>query len=170
MTNRATITELAAEFHIARSVALRYLTDAGIPRDAKKTYDFDDAAEAIQRRKDEATTDGNRLAGRAGGLGDDAARLKLAHSKAESEQMRARKLRLDVEAKEGALIDRRAVEKTGHFVIAAARTAFLSIGAKVAPRLAGMTDERQIARIIEDEARIALGPLADIDQFLEAVV
>ncbi len=170
MTNRATISELAEEFHISRSAALRYLKEAGLPRAADKTFDRDDAAEAIELRKDEATTNGNRLAGRAGGISDDAARGALAASKAESERMRARKLRLEVERREGNLVERSAVETTGLHVIVAARTAFLALGAKVAPRLLHLADERQIAKIIEDEARIALGALSDIEAFLDEVL
>jgi hypothetical protein len=90
--------------------------------------------------------------------------------KAESERMRARKLRLEVESKEGNLVDRELVGKTGLHLVVAARTAFLSLGAKVAPRLVGLTDQRQIARIIEDEARISLGELTDVETFLDAVV
>ena len=79
--SRVNISELAAEHHIARNVALKYLQDARVQRDAKKLYDHVRAPEVIQLRKDRATTDGNRLAGRAGGISDQAARIKLTHSK-----------------------------------------------------------------------------------------
>lgn len=170
---RATITELAEEFHIARSVALRHLQDAGVPRDTKDlTFAYAAAAEAIRIRLDEAKITGHRNAGRAsnGASLDDEARRALNASKAEAEQMRARKLRLEVERKEGNLVERSAVEKAGLHVIVAARTAFLALGAKVAPRLLHLADERQIAKIIEDEARIALGALSDIEAFLDEVL
>jgi hypothetical protein len=41
--------------------------------------------------------------------------------------------------------------------------AFLAIGAKLAPRLAGATDPKKIAAMIDEEARAALTALSDLD-------
>ncbi len=164
MTARATITELAAENHIARNIALQHLKDAGIARNPKdRTFNHTDASEAIRLRLDEARVVGNRNAPRAsyGHSLDDDARRTLNAAKAEGEQMRARKMRLQLEQAEGKLIDRETVAEVCKDIATRARSAFLSIGPKLAPRLAGMTDERAIAGLIEEEARLALGVLAD---------
>ncbi|MCW2284901.1 hypothetical protein M2323_002745 [Rhodoblastus acidophilus] len=165
---RATISALAAENHIARSVALRHLNDAGIFRDPNdKTFDHDEASAAIKLRLDEDRINGNRVAGRAsnGNSLDDEARRALNRSKAEAEQMRARKMRLQLEQAEGRLVEREAVEAVCRDIATRARSAFLSIGSKLAPRLAGMTDERQIRALIDQEAVAALGVLADPETF-----
>ena len=164
MTARATISQLAAESHIARNIALQHLKDAGIPRNPKdKTFNHAGASEAIRLRIDEARTIGNRNAGRAshGHSLDDKSRRTLNAAKAEGEQMRARKMRRQLEQLEGKLVDRETVAEVCKDIATRARSAFLSLGPKFAPRLAGMTDERAIAKIIEEEARLALGALAD---------
>jgi hypothetical protein len=164
MTARATITQLAEENHIARSVALRHLKDAGIPRDpTNKTFNHAEASEAIRLRLDEARIIGNRNAGRAsqGHSLDDEARRDLNRSKAEEARLRTRRWKLKVEQDEGKLIDRETVTEVCKDIGTRARSAFLSIGPKLAARLAGMTDEKAIAKLIEDEARLALGALAD---------
>jgi hypothetical protein len=62
--SRATISSLAAENNIARSVALLHLNDTGILRDPTNlTFDYNEASAAIKLRLDEARIKGNRVAG-----------------------------------------------------------------------------------------------------------
>ncbi|MDH8447746.1 hypothetical protein QIG43_28250, partial [Klebsiella pneumoniae] len=53
--------------------------------------------------------------------------------------------------------------------IAEARTALLSLGYRLAEKVAGKSDTREIARIVESEVRDVLGALADEDRFFAAL-
>lgn len=89
----------------------------------------------------------------------------LAEAKAHAERLRARKIELLNAKLEGSLIPREAVTATGARILAEARTALMSLGHRLAPRVAGKTDTREIARIVENEVRDVLGGLANDDRF-----
>lgn len=165
---RATITDLAAEHHIARDRAKAILDRAGVKRSSVDlTYDADDAAAAIKAALNPHVVAGNRAAGRVNDKSEVAEHhVALALSKRDAEAERARKLKLQNDKLEGELIPRAEVEQAGVDLVTRARSAFLSLGKKVAPRLAGLDDEKLIAALIEDEARRALGKLADVDAFV----
>lgn len=89
----------------------------------------------------------------------------LAQAKAHAERLRARKIELLNAKLEGSLISREAVTATGRRILAETRTALLSLGHRLAPKLSGKTDTREITRIVENEVRDVLGVLADEDKF-----
>src|SRR5438105_3739380 len=69
----------------------------------------------------------------------------LTDARTRHETLKARKLELETAKLEGALIDREAVTATGSHIIATARTALLSLGYRVAEKVAGKADVREIA-------------------------
>lgn len=93
----------------------------------------------------------------------------LAKAKAQAELHRARKLELLNAKLEGSLIDRANVTETGARIIAEVRTALLSLGPRIAPKVADKNDTREIARIVETEVRDVLGNLADEERFFAAL-
>jgi hypothetical protein len=54
-------------------------------------------------------------------------------------------------------------------IIAMARTALLSLGHRLAEKVAGKTDVKEITRLIEAEVRDVLGAVADPESFLAAL-
>jgi len=160
---RAKITELMDEHNQPHSTLMQWLDDAGVERANDKTFDRDEAVAAIKLRTDEPATLRERLTSSQSKLGDDEARRELIESKRAFAAEQARRLKLQNDRLESSLLERDIVAATGKDVIARARVAFLAIGAKLAPRLAGETDTKKIASMIEDEARAALSALADLD-------
>jgi hypothetical protein len=79
----------------------------------------------------------------------------------------ARKIQL--QNAEGELISRKAVTETGARIIADVRTALLSLGYRLAEKIAVKTDVREIARITEAEIRDVLGGLADERRFFDTL-
>jgi len=153
-----------AEFHQPHAMLTQWLRDAGVARNRDKTFPRDAAVAAIKLRTDETATLRERLTyAPPTKLGDDDARLALIESKRQFSAEQTRKLKLQNDKLEASLLDRGVVAATGRDVIARARVAFLAIGAKLAPRLVGETDTKKIATLIEDECRMALTSLADLD-------
>ncbi len=70
---------------------------------------------------------------------------------------------------EGDLISREAVTATGIHIITTTRTALLTLGNRVAEKIAGKTDVREIARLVDAEVRDVLGALADETKFFAAM-
>jgi hypothetical protein len=128
--------------------------------------DFAKAVETVRATADSDKVLGHSASGRGEGGGNSSA---YADAKAQTELYRAEKFRLQNEQLAGRLIDRQDVTDTGIRILADARTAFLSLGLRVADRLVGKTDAREIARAIEAEARIVLGELADDQKFFAAL-
>jgi hypothetical protein len=81
----------------------------------------------------------------------------------------ARKIQLQNAQLEGELISRKAVTETGARIIADVRTALLSLGYRLAEKIAVKTDVREIARITEAEIRDVLGGLADERRFFDTL-
>lgn len=164
-TLRASITELAAEFHIPRNVALRHVQDAGIPRAPDKTFPYDEAAEAISVRIDKATAIGNRLAGRGGGIGNDDALRQLAKAKADTAIAQAEKINIAVETMRGNLLPKADVLQATDAFAKHIRNGLMGVGSKVGARVVGKSAD-EAARIINDAIREALTDLADIETFI----
>ncbi|MEX5286391.1 hypothetical protein QCO44_12340, partial [Selenomonas sputigena] len=80
-----------------------------------------------------------------------------------------RKLEIENAEAEGRLISREAVTQTGIRLIAEVRTALLSLGPRIADKVAGKTDTKEIARAVTQEVRDVLGVLSDSDRFLVAL-
>ncbi len=85
------------------------------------------------------------------------------------EELKAKRLEIENAKAEGELISRDAVTATGVHIIATARTALLSLGYRLAEKVAGKTDVKEIARIVEAEVRDVLGVLADETKFFAAL-
>ncbi|MDA9498436.1 hypothetical protein [Bradyrhizobium sp. CCBAU 11357] len=162
---RGTIRKIADETGLDQATVRRALAASNLTeRDCEA--DFSTAIETVAAIADADRIIGHASNGRGGGGGNSS---DYAAARAESERHRAEKLRLQNEKLAGSLIDRQVVTDTGIRILAEARTAFLSLGLRVADRLVGKTDAREIARAIEAEARIVLGELADDEKFFEAL-
>ncbi len=137
-SGRVGITALMNEFNQPHTKIAQWLRDAGVERASDKTFDYEKAHAAIKLRTDETSLLRERLTSAAPQrLGDDPARLALIQSKRQFAEEQTRKLKLHNDKLEASLLDREVVAATGKDVIARARVAFLSIGAKLAPRLVG---------------------------------
>lgn len=132
-----------------------------------KNLNFETAVQIVRAVVDSERALGHAANGR--GEGGDGMRNPLAEARARSELARARKLELRNAQDEGRLVDRETVAETGEEIIVYARAAILSLGCRVAPRLIGKTDIKEITKIIEDEARVVLGDLADENNFLRKI-
>jgi hypothetical protein len=129
-----------------------------------------DFAKAVEIVKAVADTDriiGHAVNGRGEGGGKQTS--AYAQAKAQAELHRARKLELLNAKLEGSLVDRENVTVTGARIIAEVRTALLSLGPRIAPKVADKSDTREIARIVETEVRDVLGNLADEERFFAAL-
>ena len=93
----------------------------------------------------------------------------LRDARTRHEELKARKLELETGQLEGRLVDRHAVMETGVHIIASVRTSLLALGHRLSSKLAGKTDTKEIARIVEDEVRDVLGALADPEAFFAAL-
>lgn len=136
--------------------------------EADAAANFKNAAEIVTANADPARIAGHAVNGR-GEAGNNGATSAYADARARSESMRARKLELENQKAEGALISRAHVTATGEHIIATARTALLSLGYRLAEKVANKSDVREIARIVEAEVRDVLGVLADETQFFDAL-
>ena len=166
MAKRGKIQEIADACGVNQATVRRALAAANLSA-GRGGYDFDKAVEIVGAHADPARIAGHASSGRGeGGNGDV---KTFSDIRAVSEGHRARKLELDNLKAEGRLIDRETVTETGISIIAAARTALLSLGHRTAAKVAGKTDIAEIARLIETEVRDVLGVLADDDKFLAAL-
>lgn len=129
-----------------------------------KAVDFEDALHLARSIADPARVVGHAANGRGEG-GHSALTDTLAEAKAHAERLRARKIELLNAKLEGSLIPRDALTATGARILSEARTALLSLGHRLAAKVAGKTDTREIARIVENEVRDVLGALASDDRF-----
>jgi hypothetical protein len=164
MGQRGIIQKIADECGVNQASVRRALKDAG---EDIANPNFEKAVQIVRAVADSARISGHAANGR--GEGGDESRNPFVEAKARAELARARKIELQVARDEGKLIDREAVAGTGEAIIAHARAAILSLGHRVAPQLIGKTDIREIATIIEGEARIVLKGIADPDAFLAQI-
>lgn len=88
-------------------------------------------------------------------------RTRLAVAKAKKEEGLARKVALEVKAREGTLIDEKASREASRRAVMMGRDAMLSIPGRVAAQLANMDDEREIERFLTAEIRAELTRVAD---------
>lgn len=135
------------------------LTAAG--RDPKSVT-FEEGAEIVRAVADPARVNGHAAT-------RVSSNPALTDVRRRHEDLKARQLELEIAQQEGRLIDREAVTATGAHIIATARTALLSLGHRVATKIAGKTDVKEIARIVEAEVRDVLGVLGDPDKFFAAL-
>lgn len=161
------IREIADEAGLNQATVRRALITAGLSEQQCEA-DFKSAVETVAALADADRVLGHATNGRGAG-GHSNVTDALAEAKAHAERLRARKLEIENAKAEGRLVDRDAVTVTGARIIADVRTALLSLGHRVAAKVAGKTDTREIARIVETEVRDVLGALADEAKFFAAL-
>ncbi|MGY3514167.1 hypothetical protein [Bradyrhizobium lupini] len=157
MTMKGTIRRAAEASGLDQATVRRAVKAAGQDANA---IGFEDALQLSQSIADPSRVLGHAANGRGEG-GYSSVTDTLAEARANAERLRARKIELQNAQLEGSLISREAVTATGQRILAEARTALLSLGYRLAPKLTGKTDAREIARIVETELRDVLGALAD---------
>jgi hypothetical protein len=94
---------------------------------------------------------------------------RMRDARARTEELKARQLELDIAEREGRLIDRDEMMVMGTHLITTTRTALLSLGHRLAAKVANKDDIKEIANIIESEVRDVLGNLADPETFFAAL-
>jgi hypothetical protein len=161
---KGVIRKLADKAELDPATARRALAAVNMTEEQAEA-DFAKAVETIA-----AVADRDRVLGHAAsGRGEGGSDSPYAAAKAESEGHRARKLELQNAQLEGRLIERASVEDTSRQILGDLRVALIATGVRLAPRVAGETDQKGIARIIEDEIRNTLTAFADPDAFFERV-
>ena len=163
---KGVIRRLADETALDQATVRRGLAAAGMSEQACEA-DFAKAVEIVIAFSDTARVVGHAANGR--GEGGSREVSALAEAKAKREIQQVRRLEIQNAKAVGKLIDRDAVTATGMHIIATARTALLSLGYRLAEKVAGKTDVKEIARIVESEVRDVLGVLADETAFFEAL-
>lgn len=158
---KGTIRRAADAAGVDQATVRRAVEVAGLD---PKAVGFGEAFQLARSIADPARIIGHATNGRGEG-GHHAVTDTLAEAKAHAERLRARKIELQNAQLEGSLISREAVTVTGQRILAEARTALLSLGHRLAPKVAGKTDTREIAGIVETEVRDVLGALADDKRF-----
>jgi ParB-like chromosome segregation protein Spo0J len=161
MTERSAIRKIADETGVDQATVRRALKAAGLD---VRNPDISHAVQIVR-----AVADADRILGHAAsgrGEGGDTGANPYAAAKAQAEIARARKLEIQNAKAEAKLVSRDAVTETGAHIIATVRTAFMSLGFRLAEKVAGKTNLTEIAGIIESEVRIVLGDLADEQTFL----
>jgi hypothetical protein len=162
MANRGKIQEIAVECGVDHRTVRRALDRAGL-KAGRGGYDFADAVAAVNAIADPARVNGHAVTR---GNGEGGAMLD---ARTRHEQLKARKLEIENARLEGDLIARDAVTATGIHIITTTRTALLTLGHRCAEKVAGKTDVREIARIVDAQVRDVLGALADETRFLAAL-
>lgn len=158
---RGTIRRVADAAGLDQATVRRAVEAAGLD---PKNVGFEEGLHLTRSIADPARVVGHAANGRGEG-GHSPATDTLAEAKAHAERLRARKIELLNAKLEGSLIPRDAVTATGARILAEARTALMALGHRLAPKVAGKTDTREIARIVENEVRDVLGALASDDRF-----
>ncbi|AND90506.1 bll5319 [Bradyrhizobium diazoefficiens USDA 110] len=158
---RGAIRRVADATGLDQATVRRAVETAGLD---PKTVSFEEGLKLARSIADPARVIGHTTNGR-GERAHSAVIDTLAEAKAHAERLRARKIELLNAKLEGSLIPREAVTATGARILSEARTALLSLGHRLAAKVAGKTDTREIARIVENEVRDVLGALASDDRF-----
>ncbi|MDH2407009.1 hypothetical protein QCM77_45425 [Bradyrhizobium sp. SSUT18] len=158
---RGTIRRVADAAGLDQATVRRAVEAAGLD---PKTISFEEGLNLARSIADPARVIGHAANGRGEG-GHHTVTDTLAEAKAHAERLRARKIELLNAKLEGSLIPREAVTATGARILAEARTALLSLGHRLAAKVARKTDAREIAHIVQSEVRDVLGALANDDRF-----
>jgi hypothetical protein len=155
---KGAISRIAEELDVDQKTVRRALEAAGMSQEQAEA-DFNAAVEAAK-----PFIDHERVVGHQATRATTNPAIRDARSRVE--ELKAQKLALEIAVTERRLVDREAVTETGVRIISAVRTSLLALGYRLAPKVAGKTDTRDIARIVEQEVRDVLGVLADEDRFL----
>lgn len=144
----------------------RALDAAGI-NEAEIASRFEEVCAAVRSIADAAKVMDHSTHGR--GLGGSDSDSGYAAAKVEHTRQQTEKIRIQVERAQGRLISREAVVQTGTRLIAEVRTSLLSLGPRIADKVAGKTDAKEIAHAVTQEVRDVLGALSDSDRFIAAL-
>jgi hypothetical protein len=163
MPERGTIQKIAEKCGVDHRTVRNVLAKANLTA-GRGGYSFDEAVAAVNAIADPARVNGHAVTrGNAGNGG------AMMDARTRHEELKARRLELENQRLEGELISRDAVTATGIHIITTTRTALLTLGHRCAEKVAGKTDVREIARIVDAEVRDVLGALADETKFLAAL-
>jgi ParB-like chromosome segregation protein Spo0J len=164
MARRGKIQEIADECGVDHKTVRRALERAELTA-GRGGYDFAEAVAAVNAIADPARVHGH-AATRVGGNGNGGAMLD---ARTRHEELKARRLEIENQKLEGDLVSRAAVTATGIHIITTTRTALLTLGHRVAVKVAGKSDVQEISRIVDAEVRDVLGALADETTFFAAM-
>jgi hypothetical protein len=163
MAERGTIQKIADECGVNHKTVRNALERAGL-KSGRGGYVFEEAVAAVRTIADPARVAGH-AATRVGGNGGGA----MLDARTRHEELKARRLEIENQKLQGDLISRESVTATGVHIITTARTALLTLGYRVAEKVAGKTDVREIIRLVDAEVRDVLGALADETTFFAAM-
>lgn len=163
MARRAKISEIADECGVDHRTVRRALERAEL-KAGRGGYDFAEAVAAVNANADPARVNGHAVTrGNAGNGG------AMMDARTRHEELKARKLEIENQKLEGELISRAAVTATGIHIITTTRTALLTLGYRLAEKVANKSDVREIAGIVDAEVRDVLGELSDETKFFAAL-
>lgn len=163
---KGVVRRLADETGINQATVRRGLAAAGMSQQACEA-DFTQAFKIISALADKDRVIGHATHGR--GEGGHSSVDSFADAKAQAERHRARKLELQNAQLEGSLISRADVTDTVFRVLADLRVALMAVSVRLAPNLAGLSDQKAIARLIEDDLRQTLTAFADPNRMLAGI-
>jgi hypothetical protein len=163
MAKRGKIQEIAEECGVNHKTVRNALAKAGLIA-GRGGYDFAEAVAAVNAIADPARVNGHAVTR---GNGDNGGALKDARIRHEA--LKADRLEIENQKLAGGLISREAVTATGIHIITTTRTALLTLGHRVAVKVAGKSDVQEIARLVGAEVRDVLGALADETTFFAAM-
>jgi len=162
MAARGTIQEIADECRVDHKTVRRALERTGL-KSGRGGYHFDAAVAAVNAIADPARLNGHAVTRGNGGGG------AMLDARTRHEHLKARRLEIENQKLEGDLISRDAYTATGIHIITTTRTALLTLGHRVAEKVAGKSDLREIARLVDVEVRDVLGALSDETTFFAAM-
>jgi hypothetical protein len=165
MAKRGKLREIADECGVDHKTVSRALERAGL-KAGRGGFSFDEAVAAVKANADPARVNGHAVTRVNGGNG---ASSPMLDARTRHEELKARRLEIENEKAEGQLVSREAVTATGVHIITSVRTALLTLGHRVAEKVAGKTDVREIAKVVEAEVRTLLGALSDETEFFAAL-
>lgn len=128
---------------------------------------FDDVCVSVRAIADDAKAAGHASLGRGetgGGNISELAQVRTEHARAQIE-----KIRIQNQREMGKLVDRADATETITHILGDLRTTLLAMGGKLAPTLAGQTDVRSIANLIDAEVRDTLAAFTDESKFFAAL-
>lgn len=164
---RASLAEIARQAGLSDHTVKLCITKAGLTH-GRAGWDVESALQACRDHSDILRAAGHDLD--TDNIAGSTAREQLAAAKITTVELQNARLRMENEHRRGELVERAAVEATALDIIANAKAALLALKYKLAPLVAVETDVTKIQKLIGDEITAALGEIADIDAFTDAVL
>lgn len=162
MAKRGTIRQAADASGLDQATIRRALEAAGV-----EGLSVQEAVQVARENADPDRIIGHAANGRGEGGGNRMTPLTIA--KARRAELENQRLEIELAKAAGELIDRASVTRVGVHLITTARTALLSLGHRLAPKVAGKADIGELSRLIEAEVRDVLGALSDEKKFLTSL-